>query len=198
MFATTGALVAARRPENAVGWLMCSLSLVWAADGIAETAAETVAAKPGSLPVPQVLAWVYEWAVWPAFGLSAIFLLLFPEGRPLTPRWRLAVWLAAVGTVLIVLAEALHPDPLPGGLANPVGIDMEGLLNGIRIAGAALLSASLAAALLSLALRFRRARGVERQQLKWLAFVVAAPIAAVLLVAVVDSGLAADVLWGVT
>ncbi len=40
------------------------------------------------------------------------------------------MWLAAVGTVVIVLAEALHPDPLTGGLANPVGIDMEGVLNG--------------------------------------------------------------------
>jgi hypothetical protein len=196
VFATAGAMVAARRPGNPVGWLMCSISLTSVVSGIAESGAEIAAGRPGSLPGQQAFAWVYEWAVWPAFGLSAIFLLLFPEGRPLTPRWRFACWLAVGGIVLVFLGEGLHPDRLTGGVANPVGVEEPGLLEAVRIAGASLLAASLLAAVLSLLLRFRRARGVERQQLKWLAYVVATPIAVVLPVAVADPNLAGSVLWG--
>jgi hypothetical protein len=196
VFATAGAVVAARRPGNPVGWLMCGISLTWVVSGIAENGAEIAAARPGSLPAQQAFAWVYGWAVWPAFGLSAIFLLLFPEGRPLTPRWRFACWLAVSGIVLVFLGEGLHPDRLLGGVANPVGVEEPGLLEAVRTAGLSLLAASLVAAVLSLLLRFRRARGVERQQLKWLAYVVATPIAVVLPVAVADPNLAGSVLWG--
>jgi hypothetical protein len=143
-----------------------------------------------------VLAWFSTWPVWLALGLSAIFLLLFPEGRPLTAHWRFAGWLAGCAIVLSVLGEALRPDRLTGGFANPIGVDMPGLLQAVRVAGASLLTASFAAAVLSLALRYRRARGVERQQIKWLAYVVAAPLAVALPVAAVDWDLAGDVLWG--
>ena len=177
VFATTGALVAARRPENPIGWVMYCTSLVWVLSGIGEVGAEIATVRPEAVPAPQVFAWFYEWSTWLAFGLSAIFLLLFPDGRPLTRRWRLALWLAVSGIVLSILGEGLDPDPLHGGFANPLGVDANGLLEAIRLVGAALLVASLAAAVLSLALRFRRARGIERQQLKWLAFVVATPIA---------------------
>ena len=195
VLATAGALVATRRPENPIGWLMCSISLVWVVGLIAETGAEIASARPGSLPAPEALAWLSAWTIWPAFGLSAIFLLLFPEGRPLAPRWRFGAWLVGCAIVLTVVGEALRPGRLTGGFRNPVGVDVAGLLEALRVAGVVLLVASFVAALLSLALRFRRARGVERQQLKWLAYVVAAPIAAALPVAAADWDLADDVLW---
>jgi hypothetical protein len=198
VFATTGALVAARRPENPIGWVMCSISLAWTILAIAEPGAAVNAARPGSLPAEQALAWLNEWAVWPAFGLTAIFLLLFPDGRPLSPRWRPAGWLAAGGVVLSVLGAALRPDPLVGGIANPVGMDATGVLEGVRVTGAALLTAAFVAAVLSLLLRFRRAAGIERQQLKWLAYVVVAPLAVVLPLAAVDLSLMEDILWGAT
>jgi hypothetical protein len=198
MFATTGALVAARRPENPIGWVMCGTSLVGVLSGIGEIGAEIAAARPEALPAPQVVAWFYEWSTWLAFGLSAIFLLLFPDGRPLARRWRMALWLAVSSIVLSILGEGLDPDPLHGGFENPLGVEANGLLETIRQVGGALLIASLAAAVLSLALRFRRAGGIERQQVKWLAFVVAAPIALVLPLAAIDWELAGGVLWAAT
>jgi hypothetical protein len=150
------------------------------------------------VPAAHWFAWLYEWATWVAFGLSAIFLLLFPDGRPLTRRWRVVVWLTVSGIVLSVLGEGLDPDPLYGGFENPIGVEQNGLFEAMRKTGGGLLIASLAATVLSLALRFRRAAGIERQQVKWLAFVVAAPIALVLPFVAIDRELAGSVLWGAT
>jgi hypothetical protein len=198
VFATAGALVAARRPENPIGWVMCGISLSWTILAVAESGAAVNAARPGSLPAATALAWLSQWAVWPAFGLTAIFLLLFPDGRVLSPHWRLAAWVAAAGVVLSVLGEALRPELLVGGIANPVGVDAAGAIEAVRVTGAALLTAGLIAAVLSLLLRFRRATGIERQQLKWLAFVVVAPLPIVLPIMAVDLDLADDILWGAT
>jgi hypothetical protein len=153
---------------------MCGVALLWAVSGVADIGTEIASVRPESLPVPEGLAWLSEWVWIPGLALGAIFLpLLFPDGRPVTRRWRFVVWFAAAAMVLSLLGEALRPDRLTGGFANPVGVDAPGLLSAARVAGTVLLLVSVAAALLSLAVRFRRARGVERQQLKWFVYAVA-------------------------
>jgi hypothetical protein len=178
---------------------MCATSLGWVISGIFEVSAEIVAVQPDALPAPRAIAWFYEWTTWPAFGLSAIFLLLFPTGRPLTARWRVVVWLSLSGVALSIIGEAIHPELRLGGFTNPVGIDAEVAAEAVFVAGICLIFTSLGAAVVSLLLRFRRAHGAERAQLKWLAFVVAAPVGvaavAALLAAAVDRELAGTIIW---
>jgi hypothetical protein len=102
--------------------------------------------------------------------------LLFPTGRLLSPRWRPVAWTTGVMVCLYLTARLLTPGPVSSDLAaNPLGIQaIEGLLQLIQtIAGVAAPVLALAA----LVLRFRRARGEERQQLKWFTFAVAADAA---------------------
>jgi hypothetical protein len=153
LFATAGALVAARHRANPIGWMMCGVALLWAVSGVADIGTEIASVRPESLPVPEALAWLSEWVWIPGLALGAIFLpLLFPDGRPVTRRWGFVVWLAAAAMVVSLLGEAM---------------------SAARVAGTVLLLVGVAAALLSLAVRFRRARGVERQQLKWFVYAVA-------------------------
>jgi hypothetical protein len=111
------------------------------------------------------LAWELSWV-----SLS-LLLLLFPNGRLPSRRWRPAVWvvIAAVGTALTVL---FLPGPaVPGLPANPLGVEPLGAaLRFAYDAGYALLAAVVLAAIVSLVARFRRAAGAERQQLKWFAY----------------------------
>jgi hypothetical protein len=153
LFATAGALVAARHRANPIGWMMCGVALLWAVSGVADIGTEIASVRPEWLPVPEGLAWLSEWVWIPGLALGAIFLpLLFPDGRPVTRRWGFVVWLAAAAMVVSLLGEAM---------------------SAARVAGTVLLLVGVAAALLSLAVRFRRARGVERQQLKWFVYAVA-------------------------
>ncbi len=171
---TVGAWVAARRPGNPIGWILLaaalSLTLGDFADGYATRG---LLAQPGSRPGAAVMAWLSESAHGPtSLGAFALVFLLFPEGQPLSPRWRPVVWLTAAITPLVGLI-ALKPGPLSDYplLNNPFG------LNGAagRVVGAIadvaffLMLLALLLAAVSLLLRFRRARGDERQQLKWFA-----------------------------
>jgi hypothetical protein len=116
----------------------------------------------------------------PVFGLTFTFtLLLFPTGRLLSPRWRPIAWLAGVDLAAITLLAALQPTLAVGhegrAIANPIGIG--GLPHPERgLAGAVLIGLFTVAAVAgcaSLAVRFRRARGEERQQLKWFTYAAA-------------------------
>jgi hypothetical protein len=117
--------------------------------------------------------------------------LLVPTGRPLTPRWRGVVWLAAAGIALSFIGSAFKAGQLDGAQSvdNPLGIDSPV----IEIAGAvggAVLVPVLLASILSMFLRFRRSSGVERQQLKWVVFA-----ASLLPIAVSGLGMGSDVGW---
>lgn len=174
-FATVGALVASRRPRNAVGWTFCALglfgTLAVAGEGYAVYALVT---RPGSLPGGEGMVWLSELLGGPiTFALFALVLLLFPDGRPLSPRWRPFVWLNLIAVALI-LAFAFKPGPIENSLldvANPFGIVGAGaLLEALGISGIFLTLAVAVAGAVSLVIRLRRARWDERQQLKWFAF----------------------------
>jgi hypothetical protein len=183
-FATVGAVVIARQPRNAVGWLSLAVGLLGSWNAVAANYAEVaLVVRPGSLPGGLAMGWQtrplgYIW------GLTFTFLpLLFPTGRLPTRRWRPFAWITAIILVSSSVVYALMPGPLRLDLAgaeeqgwprNPLGIEraaatlqrMEQLLVLCTVAVAVLCAASLL-------VRFRRAQGVERQQLKWFTYAIA-------------------------
>jgi hypothetical protein len=188
--ATVGALVAGRRPAHPVGWLvlafglsLCAagLTLAYTNDAVARADAQAAALIAGYVPATIVTA----------MACSGFILLLTPTGKPPSPRWRWWVAATAATPVLLLAAVTLLPRPA-GRHAQPLSspLDLQaldgGLLAAYVTAFAVVISAVVVAAA-SLVLRFRRARGVERQQLRWvaLATVLVAVNAAVDLAALV-------------
>jgi hypothetical protein len=175
-FPTVGAVVASRRPENPIGWILCAVSLVIGVGIFTEGyAAYALHASSATLPGVRYSAWLSSWTGGPGALLGAAFLfLLFPDGRLPSRRWRLVAWMAAIGSPLTALGVALEPGPLDAhrSIANPVGIGgpLGGVLEVLSVAGTAALIVSVLASGISLIVRLRRARGVERQQLKWFVY----------------------------
>jgi hypothetical protein len=179
-YAPVGALVASRRPDNPIGWLVCLYGLVISLSYFsAEYAIYALLAEPGSLPVAEALVWVLSWILPVIIVLSIFPLLLFPTGRLPSRRWRWLAWLTAAWMLLTVVTGAFASGALLGVLGpieNPLGID--GLT---RVYATLLLFVSpllTAAAAFSLFVRLRRAVGVERQQIKWFAYAAVATVSA--------------------
>jgi hypothetical protein len=174
--ATVGALVAARRPANAIGWVLVVGGLPMAASGVLEEyAVHALVADPGSLPAGDLAASVSDWIfVPPLFVISALLLLLFPDGRLPSARWRPAVWLTGAGAAALVAGEAFAPGRLTEApfqeVTNPIGIAGAGSLTGaLTLIGLAGMAAGVPVGAIAMVRRLRRARGAERQQLKWVA-----------------------------
>jgi hypothetical protein len=172
-FPLVGALIATRRPENAIGWLFIAIGLcsglTLASGAYADYA---LFAERADLPAG-------EWAAWLAAGVDVVFfvgilvlVLLFPTGRPPSPRWRWVLAALLAGGTAIILATLLRPgtvfEPLP--VDNPAGVDGAGtFLSVLDAVGGLLLAPAAIVTLVGAVVRFRRARGVERQQFKWFA-----------------------------
>ena len=169
-FALGGALIASRRPDNPIGWLVIGVTLTLVAQNFAAGYNESDG-RPGTA----LLSWYESLAAYLWLGLGVIFLpLLFPDGRLLSPRWRWVARAGAAAIVVAVVAHALMPGPLnPGAhprIPNPVGIEpLAGALKALGSAATALAVGVFAATVASMVLRFRRSRGEERLQLKWFA-----------------------------
>jgi hypothetical protein len=164
-----GALITARRPGNRVGQLLLASGL---AIGAAALVQAYVDASP-SLPATRLAAWIGTWSWVAPSALVTLLLLLYPDGRLPSPRWRPVALVAAAVYPLTAVCAALSPGlaQLPGsrnptGLDGPAGQVVQAVLSVLTW----LLLALLAAAVGSLLVRFRRSRGVARQQLKWLAY----------------------------
>jgi len=177
-FMVVGALVVARRPANPIGWLFSAIALLSLGASLAvEYLQYASVTRAGALPFAVGAAWYLAWAAFPVFGLTFTFTpLLFPTGRLPSRRWRSIAWLAAIEIAAASVLAALQPTlPLEDEgrtIPNPVGISglpepEEGAVGAVL--NAMFTVASLAACA-SLVLRFRRARGEERQQLKWFAY----------------------------
>ena len=174
-FPTVGALVASRRPENPIGWIFCVAGLVFGVGILTESYAK-YALHASSAPLfgVQYAAWLSSWTG-PVLLLAAAFLfLLFPDGQLPSRRWRLVAWMAAIGSSLTALGVAFEPGPLEANrsIANPIGIGgtLGGVVEVLGVVGAVVLNVGVLLSGISLILRLRRARGVERQQLKWFVY----------------------------
>ena len=193
-FSGVGALVASRQPGNAIGWIFCGAALFGPALGNLANAyasywldghpASEGLAKAGAAYAS--LGWMPEVLVPITF-----LLLLFPDGRLLTPRWRPVAWCAALGIAGAFVTTGLNPGPLEDfpQIQNPFGIHsvLRDALQGLSFL---LLLIGLVGAPLSLYLRLRRASGQQREQIKWLVW--AGAVAVVVFVI----GTAGYDLWG--
>ncbi|HEY1275276.1 MAG TPA: hypothetical protein VGF25_10215, partial [Thermoleophilaceae bacterium] len=169
-FAAAGAVMAARRPRNPVGWLFCAAGFFMAVTTLADaTYWHAAFGEPGPHPTAELALWVENWSWIPALvALFTLFPLLFPTGAPPSPRWRFLVWTAAGAGTITLLATAFTPGPLQGfgWVENPIAIRGLGLGTVAEVSFVVGLAAALAG-MASLVVRYRRSHGIERQQLKW-------------------------------
>jgi hypothetical protein len=178
--ATVGALLAAKRPANPVGWLLGICGLLVGLDQFARAyAIHGVFIRPGSLPAATLVAWLNAWTWQLTFGLMLILLpLIFPTGRPPSRRWRPMVWLACAFVAAWTLSAAFGPRTiyldwrfgytLPNALGQPGLAGWWVVLAGDRVGPPLALAAIIGTG--ALLTRLIRARGDERRQLEWIAF----------------------------
>jgi hypothetical protein len=175
-FAFVGALVASQRPDNPIGWIFCGGAVAFSLSGLGEAyAVYTLFAEPGALlGGGKTAAWFSVW-VWVLGGvpLLILFPLLFPNGKLLSRRWRIVAGTAFAAMAFLVVGTMFAPGPLEdlSEVDNPYGLGgvAGDVFNAFGGVGWLLLILSLIASAASLVMRFRRSRGIERLQLKWVA-----------------------------
>src|SRR4029450_858519 len=122
-FAVVGALIAVHRPGNRLGGLLLVGALALGAEKLAQELVQYGVCPPGAVPGLEWIGWVSNWAWVPAILMILLLLALFPDGRPLSPRWRPLVWPIVVGALVSIVGSA----PIPGivdapSLRNPLGV----------------------------------------------------------------------------
>jgi hypothetical protein len=204
-FSLVGAIVAVRQRKNPIGWLLLGVGILYAIELFTGNyAVYTLDTDPGSLPGGPLAAWLTSW-VWIAGGSLVLFVFLyFPDGRLPSPRWRPVAWFVLINAALAVAPFAFGPglvEGLSGGsrIVNPVGIEgSTKLLDFFERASFVLLVPVSVALILSFVVRFRRARGDERQQIKLVAYGVALFTLAILIVSIwpsIDRSVVGNVLF---
>jgi hypothetical protein len=195
--ATAGAIIGSRLPGNAVGWIFLAigllLGLLFAVGAYAEFGIDT--GHGPSLPGSGIAAWIGSWIFIPAaFGLPMFLLLLFPNGRFISRRWRLAGWVLGVILVFAAASKAFEPGRISPGLENPLapGGAAGEVFRVLSLVTDALALPAFALAVAGLVVRLWRSRGVERQQLKWFAYSAALVGAGLGTSVLFPGGLAAD------
>jgi hypothetical protein len=173
VFSAVGALIASRRPGNAIGWLFLGAGVAAGVAALAGAYADYwVEARVGPALLSKTaalygdLSWI-PWILVP----STFLLLLFPDGRLLSRRWRPVAWCAAAaigGGFVAGVLHAGHMEDRPQ-LTNPYGVESP-LIDALQGLSWLLLVIAIVGSATSLILRFRRAHGEQRQQMKWLAF----------------------------
>src|SRR5215218_4229455 len=171
-FSVVGAIVASRHPRNTIGWLFCAIGLAVGFNGLAGGYAEYwLVSDRGSRSLGETAAWFGSW-VWTAQLIALTFLLLlFPDGRLPSPRWRPVAWCAGLGLGGFVVGYAFDAGPLEDfpQVVNPYGIDSP-VVSVVGVAGGLVVVGSMVASAVSVIVRARHAGRVERQQIKWLAY----------------------------
>ena len=187
---TAGALLASRRPRHPVGWLLLACGLFLAANGAAAGYLRYgLLARPGALPATRPVVLYYPATIFTAQVLIGFVLLLTPTGSLPSPRWRWWARAMVAALVAVLVAVALAPglvDPRQQATNGPFDFrGLDGALLAANQVGLAVTTLAVAVGAASLVVRFRHARGVERQQLRWVAL-AAAPLA--LMVPIVVAG----------
>jgi hypothetical protein len=169
--------------RNPIGWLFCATGLCFGmAHFSAQYARYALLVTPESLPAGEAAAWLFSLVWVPAVGLTVLLFLLFPDGRLPSRRWRWFFWLSVllilVGAISQAFASGLILSLGVGGIYNPLGV--EGVPNVFKLIQTLILALAFVSAA-SLFVRQLRARGVERQQLKWFAYSATLAISGVIL-----------------
>jgi hypothetical protein len=183
-FATVGAVVASRRPQNPVGWILIFIAVAAVAADVGDSYVGA-AGRGAVLPAVPFVAWLLTWGWYPSIALALTALpLLFPDGRLPSSRWRPVAWLALAAFVLPSLMFAVRPGPIEGlsvRVGNPAAIEA---LRPLAPVGEALflvlLTGSVATSAAAPLWRLRTSTGAERQQMKWFALATALLAAAML------------------
>jgi hypothetical protein len=172
-FSVVGAIIASRHPRNTIGWLFCSVGVTIGLNSFAGDYAEYWLAGGTSMKsLAETAAWFSSWAwILLTYVPTSFVLLLFPDGRLPSPRWRPVAWGAALGIAGSVAGYALEAGPLEDfpQIANPYGVDGP-IVGMVRVAGSIVAASSLVASAISLIVRMRYAGSEQRQQIKWLAY----------------------------
>jgi signal transduction histidine kinase len=184
-YLTVGSIVVRRQPRNVVGWLM--LMIGWSfliGGGTDEYTQYTYLTEPGALPAREFVAWLGGWIFVVFVGAIPFLLSLFPSGRTISPRWRWLLWLTAGAVVGVAATTILRPGSLDtdhANIPNPTAVPaLDAFLDVfVWVAGIGLLVAAILSGA-SLVVRYRRASGEERQQVRWLMY--AASVGLVLLI----------------
>jgi hypothetical protein len=191
--ALVGGVVASRRPHNPIGWFfVLSASSFGISNATIQYAVYGLVIAPGSLPLAHAMAWPSGWLWVPGAVLVLVFVpLYFPNGHLLSPSWRPVLWLAIFVSVTLALFWAFVPGATSGvrGITNPLGIEALRPVSGDvgnNVTNVLFLILFLAS-LTSLAVRFWRSRGDERQQMKWITFAAGAMFTMVMLVSLLDA-----------
>jgi hypothetical protein len=177
IYALVGSLIVVHRPGNVVGWLVGAMGFFPLVGNLAgQYAGIAHVRRESTWPLLDPALWLNSWYFYAVVGLLPMLLLLYPDGRPASPRLRMFVWLSGGGLVLLLLVGMFAPT----GTArepNPYALDLPSHQSFSPVMGACVLL-GLVGGIISLAVRYRRARGVERQQVTWLLYgaVVAACI----------------------
>jgi hypothetical protein len=181
-FAVVGAVLVAKRPTNLIGWIMAGVALIVSIFHAGDTYTAYVMVTRGHPDALAVVgAWIGSWYWYLLLALALIYLpLLFPDGRLPSRRWLPVAVVPGIGTLGIIvlgaLGETLQVNEAPGyEIDNPIGIEGLGFVEDLPIFGVldGLLFVGIAGAAASVVVRFRRSRGVERQQMKWFLYTAA-------------------------
>ena len=177
--ALVGALIASRRPENPVGWLVSTHALFFALGEFGrQYAIFGLLTEPGSLPLARAMASPPYWVWFPGLMSIVVFLpLYFPDGRLVSRRWRPVAWFAVLLTAYLTTFAMLRPGgDETRGISNPLGLESLKVYEPLAASFEILAPVSWVVlgllSVASLTLRFWRSRGVERQQLKWVVYAV--------------------------
>jgi len=172
-FSVIGAIIVSRQPRNAIGWIYCSVGLLVGLNTLAHGYADYwLASGSGIRSLAETAAWFGSWAWIPLVLVpTSLLLLLFPDGRLLSPRWRPVAWCAGIGIFGYALNVALETGGLGDypKIPNPYGVDSP-LVGMVGFAGVILAGCSTVASVVSLLVRLRRAGSEQRQQIKWFAY----------------------------
>jgi signal transduction histidine kinase len=189
-YATVGAVLLSRTRGNPIGWLLMAVGVLFVLVGMSDEYLQYANATGGIRSTAVELMALLTTLLWaPMLGIVALLLLLFPSGTVPGPRWRWLPWVIITANTAFVIATALHPGPLDSQdvgieetIVNPLGVEaLEPVTAIVAVIGSGVALLAIPPALAGLLVRFRRSRGEERQQMRWLAY-VAATIAALVVV----------------
>jgi signal transduction histidine kinase len=177
IYAGLGVLVASRHPRNPIGWVFAVVGLLTGLNalGVGVQHYGSTAMPGGTFPGIALAMWANSWIWIPQVVLPiTVVFLLFPNGHLLTPRWSVVAWPLALGLAALVAGVMFHPGPVPSmdiEGSNPYGIPgTTGVMDGLIQLGSLGVGVGVLGSVASFLVRFRRSVGIERAQMKWLAY----------------------------